>query len=261
MISARTIQAYLAEHEFYKGPIDGKIGPGASIAIANALAEHGVATLGWSPDRRLIAICQLIMIEGGVPKAEVGAIDGYQGPMFDMAFEHWQDLQRIAPMWVPEVNASKAWPSQKDVESYFGKPGTNLVNVRLPYDMFLAWNGQKIKSIQSNKLCAESLERVLVNVASIYTSPRARAALGLDQYSGGFVIRPMKTSSRLSMHAYGIAHDFDDKHNQLRWTQAQARFARAEYEPWWKAWEKEGWISLGRERDFDWMHVQAARLS
>jgi hypothetical protein len=258
MISARTIQAYLAAHEFYKGPIDGKIGPASFAAISNALSEAGIATKGWSPDRRIIAIGQLIMIEGGVPKLEVGAIDGYQGPMFDMAFEHWQDLQRIAPMWVPDHNPSKAWPMQKDVESYFGKPGTNLVSVRLPYDLFLAWNGQKIKSIQSNKRCAESLERVLLNVRMSYDE-LARRTLGLDQYSGGFVIRPMKTSSRLSMHAYGIAHDFDDKHNQLRWTQAQARFARAEYERWWKCWEDEGWISLGRQFDMDYMHVQAAR--
>ena len=29
---------------------------------------------------------------------------------------------------------------------------------------------------------------------------------------------------------------------------------------WWGCWEDEGWISLGRRRNFDWMHIQAARL-
>lgn len=260
MISPRSIQAFLVD-KGYNIAVDGKIGPNTGQAIENALAEAGVVTKGWNPDRCIIGIGQLIMIEGGVPKSEVGVIDGYQGPMFDMAFEHWQDLQRIAPMWSPEVNASKRWPAQKDVESYFGKPGTNLVTVRLPYDMFLSWNGQKIKSVQSNKLCAESLERVLVDVRNAYHGGPSLSSLGLDQYSGGFVIRPMKSSSKLSMHAYGIAHDFDSQHNQFRWTQAQARFARPEYELWWKCWEDEGWVSLGRERDFDFMHCQAARLS
>jgi len=31
-------------------------------------------------------------------------------------------------------------------------------------------------------------------------------------------------------------------------------------EAFWKAWEEEGWLSLGRSRNFDWMHVQACRL-
>ncbi len=260
MIAARTIQAFLAEKEFYRGPIDGKIGLDTTTAMHNALAEAGIDTKGWAYARILVGTCQLIMIDGGVPKLEVGKIDGFQGPMFDNAFEHWQDLQAISPMWAPERNKSKAWPAQKDVESYFGKPGTNLTSIRAPYDMYYAWNGQAVKTIQCNKLVAESLERVLMNVRNTYL-PRERSALGLDQFSGGFVIRPMKTSSKLSMHAYGIAFDFDDKHNQLRWTQAQARFAGPEYELWWAAWEDEGWISLGRERDFDWMHVQAARLS
>ena len=37
-------------------------------------------------------------------------------------------------------------------------------------------------------------------------------------------------------------------------------FARPEYNMWWKLWEEEGWVSLERQRNFDWMHVQAARL-
>ena len=31
-------------------------------------------------------------------------------------------------------------------------------------------------------------------------------------------------------------------------------------ERWWALWEEEGFVSLGRAGDFDWMHVQAARL-
>ena len=40
----------------------------------------------------------------------------------------------------------------------------------------------------------------------------------------------------------------------------KATFAKPEYERWWQCWEEEGWLSLGRTRNFDWMHVQAAKL-
>ena len=33
-----------------------------------------------------------------------------------------------------------------------------------------------------------------------------------------------------------------------------------EYDAWWRCWESEGWVSLGRLRNFDWMHIQAAKL-
>ena len=35
---------------------------------------------------------------------------------------------------------------------------------------------------------------------------------------------------------------------------------RPEYETSWWFWEEEGWVSLGRTKNPDWMHVQAAKL-
>jgi len=34
-----------------------------------------------------------------------------------------------------------------------------------------------------------------------------------------------------------------------------------ECETWWQIWESHGAISLGRQRDYDWMHLQFARLT
>jgi hypothetical protein len=62
------------------------------------------------------------------------------------------------------------------------------------------------------------------------------------------------------MHAYGVAIDFDSEHNQMRWGSDRARFAKSDYDAWWGYWEEAGWVSLGRERNYDWMHVQATRL-
>jgi hypothetical protein len=49
-------------------------------------------------------------------------------------------------------------------------------------------------------------------------------------------------------------------HNKLQWGRDRAAFASAEYDAWWRTWEAEGWVSLGRTRNYDWMHVQAARV-
>ena len=70
-----------------------------------------------------------------------------------------------------------------------------------------------------------------------------------------------KTGGRaMSMHSWGIAIDFDPAHNRLRWGRDRARLAGPDYRAFLDIWEAEGWISLGRERNYDWMHIQAARL-
>jgi len=57
----------------------------------------------------------------------------------------------------------------------------------------------------------------------------------------------------------GGSADFDPERNRLQWGRDRAAFARPEYDAWWRQWEEEGWVSLGRTANFDWMHVQAAR--
>ena len=70
----------------------------------------------------------------------------------------------------------------------------------------------------------------------------------------------MRGGTRWSTHAWGIAIDYDPDRNQLKWGRDRAAFARPEYDAWWRLWEEEGWVSLGRTRNYDWMHVQAAKL-
>jgi hypothetical protein len=62
------------------------------------------------------------------------------------------------------------------------------------------------------------------------------------------------------MHSWGIAFDFDANRNQLRWGKDKAAFGKPAYKAWFEAWESEGAISLGRERNYDFMHTQFARL-
>ena len=62
------------------------------------------------------------------------------------------------------------------------------------------------------------------------------------------------------MHAWGIAIDWDADRNPLRATSKDAAMATPRYAKFLDLWEEEGWLSLGRARNFDWMHVQAATL-
>jgi hypothetical protein len=70
----------------------------------------------------------------------------------------------------------------------------------------------------------------------------------------------MRGSSRMSTHAWAIAIDWDPDNNQLQWGRDRATLARPEYRDWWEIWEREGWLSLGRVKNYDWMHIQAAKL-
>jgi hypothetical protein len=62
------------------------------------------------------------------------------------------------------------------------------------------------------------------------------------------------------MHAWSIAIDFDPARNQLSWSHTRARLAKPDAVKFWEFWESEGWVSLGRAKDYDWMHIQAARV-
>ncbi len=85
-----------------------------------------------------------------------------------------------------------------------------------------------------------------------------RRHLGIDVFGGSLNVRKMRGGESYSMHSWGIAIDFDPERNALGWNQSKARLAAADAADFWKIWEGEGWVSMGRARDFDWMQVQAA---
>ena len=84
--------------------------------------------------------------------------------------------------------------------------------------------------------------------------------LKLDTFGGCVNVRKMRGGSSWSIHSWGAAVDLNPDNNQLKWGKPQATFSKAEYNDFWKIVQAEGWTSLGKERNFDWMHFQAAYL-
>lgn len=258
MIDARSLQAALAAWGNYGGKLDGAFGPKSKAARDEALTAAGVAIAGWPEERRMLALEQLVMARAGI---DTGAIDGLMGPSTRFAFEQWQNRSRDATPTPAEVaHMPKTWPRQKDMEAFYGKPGTNHTRLVLPYTMRLAWDvSQTITTITINAKCAASAGRALSAALKHYGRDRIYE-LGLDLFGGCYANRPMRGGTQLSTHAYAAALDIDPEHNQLRWGRDRARMARPEYAAFLDCFAAEGWISLGRERNFDWQHLQAARL-
>ncbi len=126
--------------------------------------------------------------------------------------------------------------------------------------MKLAWELKtKVRKMTVNKKVAEATERIFARTLEHYGLKRIQE-LGLDLNGGAYNRRRIIGGQGWSMHAYGIAIDIDPENNQLKWGRDKARLAKPEYEPFWNIVESEGAMSLGRERNYDWMHFQFARL-
>ncbi len=231
---------------------------------ADLAAPHAAPILAGSRRRKVTAAIQLLAKARGI---DAGTIDGYWGPQTDFACDsliHVETDGSKPPVWrddpAPPPNPNR-WPPENDADlkAFYGQPGTNQVSVGVPYVHKLAWDlNQRVTRIRCHAKVADSLLRVLGRVLDHYGQQQI-SDLHLDHWGGCFNKRRIRGGSRWSTHAWGIALDYDPARNQLKWGRDRAWFARPEYDPWWQFWEEEGWVSLGRARNYDWMHVQAAR--
>ena len=273
MMDDRSLQRALAARGLYAGAIDGDIGDQSRRAMtALVVRKIGSAPPGWTAARLRIAAEQAILQDLGF-YPEASAVDGLVGPNTRDAWERWQNAQRVTPLPPlvadivtpspePKTPAAvkNAWPTQSGVPAFYGQVGTRQTQVSLPYPMKLAWDRTKVvRSISLHEKVAASAGRVLARALEHYGETGIRE-LGLDLFGGALNVRKMRGGSSYSMHSWGIAIDFDSDRNQLRWGRDRARLAKPDAVRFWELWEAEGWVSLGRARNYDWMHVQAARL-
>ena len=108
-----------------------------------------------------------------------------------------------------------------------------------------------------HKLIKDKLYVVFVDILAYYGYEKIKE-LGIDLYGGCFNYRHKRGGLDWSMHAWALAIDLDPARNQLKETKLTARFARPEYKPMIYIFYKHGFISLGREKNFDFMHFQIA---
>ena len=160
------------------------------------------------------------------------------------------------------VPTAPEWPTQADVragKSIFGKPGDEsaLVTINAPYTLY--FEGQKVTRIRVHKLIAAHVQAALTEVLEHYGPTRIKE-LSLDQYGGSYNYRSTATGRALSMHAWGVALDFAPGLNAYEKRKPYASLSLPECDAWWEIWERHGAVSLGRERDYDWMHLQFAKL-
>ena len=142
----------------------------------------------------------------------------------------------------------------------FGVPtpdGTGyLTQIPLPYPMRIAWDRKtSVNKITCHKDIAEPLKKVFAEILAVYGLAKIQE-LGIDLFGGCFNFRQQRGGSSYSVHAWGLAVDLDPERNQLKETSKTARFARPEYKAMIDIFYKYGFISLGREKNYDWMHFQ-----
>lgn len=150
--------------------------------------------------------------------------------------------------------------TEKQIRAKYGLPGDvkNLVMIDLPYPMRLAWDPHVVVTrIQCHRLIAEPLKAVFADILAHYGIAKIKE-LGIDLYGGCYAYRLMRGGDDLSHHSWAICIDLDPARNKLRESHKTARFARPEYKPMIDIFYKHGFFSLGREKDYDWMHFEIA---
>jgi hypothetical protein len=133
-----------------------------------------------------------------------------------------------------------------------------LTFITLPYPMRLAWDKNvKVTRMSCHKLVADAFLNVFNDLLEHYGYEKI-VELGIDLFGGCFNYRKMRGGHSLSRHSWGIAIDLDPARNKLKETSRTARFSRQEYKPMIDIFYKNGFISYGIEKNYDFMHFEIA---
>lgn len=269
------MQMFLQKEGHYKGAIDGKLGPKSYDGIAMLIQSYGISTKGWSKNKLAVAGEQALYKS---LKIDVGAIDGIDDHVMGNARDVYQakltldfrdnveklvEAKVVTPIPVKtsgKVTPVRAWPRQSECSSFYGKVGTNQDTAIMPYEMRLAWEQKsKVTKFSCHRLVKAPIERIFQRTLDHYGYEKIKE-LNLHLWGGCLNVRKMRGGSSWSQHSWGIAVDMDPDNNQLKWGKDRATFAKPIYNKYWEFVYDEGAISLGKERNFDWMHFQFSRL-
>lgn len=241
--------------------VDGKAGAKTQAA----LQKVSVLPSEWETEQKLIGFIQHVATLEGI---NAGSIDGKWGPQTESAHSdlvYKLEHGMLPDPWRPEEFTGEEngqWPLQNEasMNAFYGEVGTNQGKARSPFPLKIAWDTDKtVNRFTCHEKVAPVIERVLQKVLDHYGLKEIQR-LGLDLWGGALNVRKMRGGSKWSTHAWGTSIDWDPSNNKLKWDRSKASLSKPEYDFWWQCWEEEGAVSLGREQDRDWMHVQFARL-
>lgn len=270
------IQKALKDVKLYTGKIDGRFGPKTYAALEKWIRNNKVDPSKWSNKRLRVAGEQLLY---KLNKINPGLIDGLEGPDLRYAREIWDaklvttwrdKADEIATVAEPVkttiikpsgiIKPFHNWPLQKDVRKFFGAPGSNQVQLELPFPMVVAWDTkQVVHRFSCHKLVEPAFKRWLQRTLDYYGYEKIKE-LRIHYYGGCLNVRKMRGSKSWSMHSWGIGLDLDPDRNAFKTPWKKAQFSKPEYKKFIEFAYDEGLINLGIEANRDGMHFQAARL-
>uniref|UniRef100_A0A6M3J3F3 Putative peptidase n=1 Tax=viral metagenome TaxID=1070528 RepID=A0A6M3J3F3_9ZZZZ len=148
--------------------------------------------------------------------------------------------------------------SVAELTKIFGELGdeSNLTYIVPAYPLY--YNGSKVSKVRCHKLIADQLSTVFADVLKHYGQQKI-ADLHLDVFGGCYNNRPQRGGTKPSTHAWGIAIDMYPTGNSLNMHKDTAIFAKPEYSAWLRIWRENGFYNKGEEKDYDYMHFQAAK--
>ena len=142
--------------------------------------------------------------------------------------------------------------------TYYGPVGENQTKLILPYPMRLSWDlNYTVKRITCHNKVADSLVKCLTKIYDLYDRDfKIIQSKGLDLFGGCLNVRKIRGGNSWSIHSWGTAIDLDPVNNKLKWGRDKAKMPEEVID----IFVDEGWVSLGRSKNFDYMHFQAANL-
>lgn len=149
--------------------------------------------------------------------------------------------------------------STKEINEKYGKPGDeNLVMITLPYPMRIAWDTDVVvNKARCHRKIADRLLCVFIELKAHYGYEKIKE-LGIDLFGGIYEYRKMRGGNDWSRHSWGIAIDLDPARNGLKVRKPKAQFSKKEYKAMIDIFYKYGFVSYGREKNYDWMHFEIA---
>lgn len=238
---------------------DGVIGAKTLSAIASAI---GVSTASTSiATIKNIQAAINTTADGIIGKNTLNALINKLGSSVSKEVDPLIKKYIEKPITYTKVNY-KAQPVKQSVvrsgNSIFGKPGNEsiLVNVKVPENYPLKYDGKRVKTIRIHNLVADRLEAALKDIINHYGEDIEKVAPGACVYDGSYYFRNSRGGSSTSIHSWGLAIDFDAANNAMYTKWKNARLGQDIYKPFFDILEHHGFLSLGRRQGNDVMHVQ-----